>query len=261
MKKLENSIKYGDIFEIEGHLLMNGDARDKKLVNGFLENKKIKLILSDIPYGISFVASKISFNQKIAKPKDIVGDQLQSDEEYRKFNKDWLEIAIPYLDKKNAFYIFNCDKMIFALREGLKDAGYNFSQLLVWIKNQPVLGRKDYLPMSELIAYGWHGTHEFRRSKSKSVLFYPKPQKSMLHPTMKPIGLLRELILNSTRIGDWIYDPFSGSGSTGLACEQTQRKSLMIEIDPEYCQTIINRFEKIFNKKAVLIRKEVQNDK
>jgi len=201
-----------------------------------------------------------SFKQKIAKPKDIIGDQFQSDGEYRKFNKEWLELAVPYLEKKNSLYIFNCDKMIFALREGLKEAGFNFSQLLIWIKNQAVIGRKDYLPMSELIAYGWYGTHEFRRSKAKNILFYPKPQKSVLHPTMKPIGLLRELILNSTRVGDWVYDPFSGSGTTAIACEQTKRKCLMIELDKEYCHTIINRFEKIFNIKAVLVRKEVKNE-
>lgn len=84
----------------------------------------------------------------------------------------------------------------------------------------------------------------------KSILYYPKPNKSSLHPTQKPIGLLRRIILNSTEIGEVIYDCFGGSGSTMVACEQTKRKCVMVELDPEYCQTIINRFDKTFGIKA-----------
>ena len=108
----------------------------------------------------------------------------------------------------------------------------------------------DYLPQHELIAYGWFGTHSFERSKDKSVLMYPKPSKSLLHPTMKPIPLLRGLILNSTKLNGIVYDPFGGSGSTLIACEQTKRTCFMVELDPEYCQTIIDQFEKLTGIKA-----------
>jgi len=108
----------------------------------------------------------------------------------------------------------------------------------------------DYLPQHEFIAYGWFGTHEFHKSKDKSILFYPKPNKSKLHPTMKPVGLLRRLILNSTKVGDAVYDPFGGSGSTLIACEQTKRRCLTIEVDPKYCQTIIDRFNKLTGKEV-----------
>jgi DNA modification methylase len=104
--------------------------------------------------------------------------------------------------------------------------------------------------MHELIAYGWHGTHQFHKSKDKSVLFYPKPNKSSLHPTTKPVPLLRHLILNSSKIGDTVYDCFGGSGSTLIAAEQTRRRCLMIELDPDYCQTIITRFEKLTGHRA-----------
>jgi len=135
--------------------------------------------------------------------------------------------------------------MIFALREGMLTAGFKFSELLVWVKTHSVIGRMDYLPQHELIAYGWYGTHEFLKSKDKSVLVYPKPNKSKLHPTMKPIGLLRNLILNSSRVNDIVFDGFMGSGSTILAAEQTKRKCLGIELDPDYCQVAIDRFEKL----------------
>ena len=135
--------------------------------------------------------------------------------------------------------------MLFALRDGMQNAGFKFTQLLIWIKNHAVVGRMDYLPQHELIAYGWHGAHIFHKSKDKSILFHPKPNKSKLHPTMKPVSLLRQLILNSTKIGDVIYEPFGGSGSTLIACEQTKRNCLCIEIDPEYCQIIVDRYEKV----------------
>jgi len=146
--------------------------------------------------------------------------------------------------------------MLFALRDGMERAGVKFSQLLIWIKNHSVIGRKDYLPMHELIAYGWYGSHEFRKAKDKSLLFCPKPSKSPLHPTQKPVSLLRRLVLNSTSIGDTVIDCFSGSGSLGIAAEQTKRKSILIELDPEYCQTIIDRFAKVFGIKAKKIHEK-----
>ncbi len=108
----------------------------------------------------------------------------------------------------------------------------------------------DYLPQHELILYGWSGTHDFKRGKDKSVVFAAKPSKSTLHPTMKPIPLLRKLILNSTDIGDWVYDPFGGSGSTLIACEHTKRRCVMVEMDPEYCATITARWGKLTGRHA-----------
>ncbi|MFH1749562.1 MAG: DNA methyltransferase [bacterium] len=147
-------------------------------------------------------------------------------------------------NQKNSAYIFNSDKMIFALRQGMLDAGFKFSQLLIWVKSHAVIGRLNYLPAHELIAYGWFGTHEFKKSQDRSVLFYPKPNKSKLHPTMKPIPLLRNLLLNSSSIGDIVFDGFLGSGSTILAAEQVKRVCLGCEIDPKYCQIILKRVEK-----------------
>lgn len=249
-KKQKNSISPGDLFELGNHLLLCGDAKDKTLMSKLIGNNKIKAIISDPPYSVDYVQSKAGFKQKIAKPKDIIGDQFQSEDDYRKFTKDWLDCALPYLEKKNSVYIFNCDKMVFALKQGMTDTRLYFSQLLIWIKSHAVVGRKDYLPQHELIAYGWKGTHEFRKAKDKSVLFAPKPNKSTLHPTMKPVSLLRKIILNCTNVGEFIYDPFGGSGSLMIASEQTKRRCLMAELDPEYCQTIINRFERLSGVKA-----------
>ncbi len=247
--KLKNSIKYGDIFQIGDHILACGDARDITLVDQAIGNRLITLAEMDPPYGVLYTESKAGFS-KVKMDRNILNDDIVSESEYVQFTKNWIAPIVPHLARKNSFYIFNSDKMLFALRDGMEHSGVKFSQLLVWIKNHAVIGRKDYLPMHELIAYGWHGTHTFRKAKDKSVLFCPKPSKSALHPTQKPVSLLRRLILNSTELGDVVYDCFAGSGSTGIACEQTKRKCIMIEFDPEYCQTIINRFEKTFGIKA-----------
>ncbi len=253
-KKLKNStkeieIKYGDQFALGEHKLLCADAADTKTISAFIGNAKISQINCDVPYGIEYAQSKAGFG-KIKVDKEILNDDFVSDSQYAAFTKSWLDAVVPHLAKKNSVYIFNCDKMLFALRDGMQQAGVKFSQLLIWIKSQAVIGRKDYLPAHELIAYGWAGTHEFHRSKDKSVLYYPKPSKSPLHPTQKPVGLIRKLILNNTKIGDTVYDCFSGSGTCLIACEQTRRKCLAVELDPQYCQTIITRYEKLTGIKA-----------
>jgi DNA modification methylase len=249
----KKSIKTGDIFILGEHKLICADARDPKIVAKLLGDDKIALLVSDPPYGVAVVESKADFTTTKRKHRVIENDHSQSESEYRRFTHEWLTPVIPYLQRQNALYIFNSDKMIFALRDGLQDSGCKFAQLLVWIKNQAVIGRLDYLPQHELIAYGWHGSHKFYKAKDKSVLAYPRPSKSKLHPTMKPVGLLRRLILNSSKLGEIIYDPFVGSGSTLLACEQTKRKCRAIELDPGYCQVVIDRFEKLTGIKAITI--------
>lgn len=249
MKKLSNSIKLGDTFRLASHVLLCGDSRNKEAVAKLIGNHKIKAVITDPPYGVAVTESKEKF-QALSKNKPILNDHLQSDEEYQVFSREWIEVITPYLELKNSFYIFNSDKMVFALREGMLNAGIKLAQLLVWVKTQAVIGRMDYAPQHELIAYGWFGVHEFLKSKDKSVLVCPKPNKSNMHPSTKPLDLIRRLILNSTRINDIVFDGFLGSGTTLLACEQTKRICIGVEMDTEYCQTIIDRFEKLTGIKA-----------
>ncbi len=252
MKKQNSLIKQGDIFRIGGHLLACGDAKDKDLVDRLIGKERIKLVLSDPPYGCKLVEGKEGF-AKLRMNKKILNDDITSESEYILFTKDWLTPIIPHLATKNSTYIFGSDVMALALREGMQDAGLRFGQMLVWIKNHPVIGRKDFLPMHEIVMFGWKGSHEFKRSKDKSVIYCPKPNRSPLHPTQKPVSLLRRFILNSSNIGDIVWDSFAGSGSLGIAAEQTGRRSIMIERDEDYCKTIISRFERVFGLKAELL--------
>ncbi len=250
--KSRNSVNLGDIYQLGEHRLLCGDSTSVSNVKTLLDAEAIDLVLTDPPYGVSYVESKQNFNL-LAKSKRIQNDQKQSDSEYQEFSERWLSAILPSLTKKNSIYIFNSDKMLFALRKAMDTQKVKFSQLLIWAKHQAVVGRLDYLPQHELIVYGWYGTHKFRKSKDKSLLFCPKPNRSKLHPTMKPIALLRRLILNSSEIGSIVYDPFGGSGSTLMAAEQTKRRCYTIELDPEYCVTIIKRWEQLTKKQSRLI--------
>lgn len=249
MTKSKNSVKPSTIWKLGDHLLACGDCRDTELIARLVGTRKIKSVVVDPPYAINAAASKRGF-QPLLKDKDIANDHLQSDGEYRAFTREWIETVTPHLAKKNSFHVFNADKMIFALRAGMLDAGLKFCQLLIWVKTHAVIGRLDYAPQHELIAYAWFGTHDFLKAKDKSVLVFPRPSKSPYHPSTKPLGLIRRLVLNSSSVGDLVYDGFLGSGTTLLVCEQTKRVCIGIELDEEYCLTAIHRWEKLTNRKA-----------
>jgi len=248
-------VKTGDLWILGDHRLVCGSASDKEAVKKAMGGGKVRQILTDPPYGVAYVENKAHFKETIganlSNTTIIQGDQLQTHEQYAEFTKNWLEAVKEYFDSYNTVYIFNSDVMLCALRRGMEQAEIYYSQLIIWVKNTIVVGRKDYLPGHEVIAYGWHGRHKMERSKAKSVIFYPKPHRSNLHPTMKPVGLLRKLIENSTKVGETVYDPFGGSGSTLIACEQFKRKCVMIELDPNYCATIIQRWELLSGKEAI----------
>lgn len=238
------SIRKDTVYKLGEHALACGDCRDPILVKKLIGKAKISLIIADPPYGVSYVQSKKGFS-KVKKDVVIANDNIDSEDSYRTFTSDFLNSVKPYLSLKNSCYIFNSDRMIFALKEGMDEAGFKLAQILIWLKNNQVIGRRDYLAKHELIAYGWYGAHSFFKSKDKSVLYCPKPNKSPLHPTTKPLSLIRMLILNSSKVGDVVYDPFVGSGTTLIACEQTGRKCLAIEIDPDYCKVVIDRYKKL----------------
>lgn len=250
--KPKRLIKNGDIIRLGDHVLGCGDSKDAEFVAKVVGARKIASVNIDPPYGVGLVESKRGFSTPL-KNKVIEADHLQSDAEYETFSRAWMSAIKPHLAPKNAWYIFNSDKMVFALRNAMLAEGLKFAQLLIWLKTSAVVGRLDYAPQHELIVYGWHGTHVFLKPKDKSVIVCPKPNRSPYHPSTKPKSLIRRLILNSTRTGDVVYDGFLGSGTCLLACEETKRVCVGIEIDAEYCETAISRWEKLTNKTAEII--------
>jgi len=247
-----SEITKGSVYRVGSHIVGCGSSLDKEFVKTVIAKNKIRAVVTDPPYGVAYVENKQSVVD-IAKPKVIQNDHLQSESEYIEFSNAWISAIIPHLSEYNTFHIFNADSMFLALRTGMVQCGLHFAQMLIWLKNQPVMGRMDYLPQQELIAYGWYGKHKFEGSKAKNLIVHPRPSKSKLHPTQKPIGLLRKLILNVTRRDEYVYDGFLGSGSTAIACEHLGRRCIGIELDPEYVEVILTRLEKLTGKKRELI--------
>ena len=244
------------MWKLGNHRLLLGDARKESDIVQLLGKEKASLLLCDPPYGVGYVEGKQEFLTSIDKGNVkkfsvIAGDALETD--YYDFSLRWLQAIQPHLAPKNSFYIFNGDTKLRELLNALYDTKYTKSALLIWLKNHLVIGRKDYHPQHELILYGWYGQHEFFGEKDKTALFYPKPHKSKLHPTMKPPALLRRLIYHSSRPGDIVLDPFGGAGSTLIACEHLDRKCFMVECDEKYCQTIIDRWQKLTKGKVELL--------
>lgn len=159
------------------------------------------------------------------------------------------------------------DKELFTLWDAFKNAGLEFKQTILWVKDHFVMGRKDYQFQSEPAIYGVNegkfdkendedegesaiGIYarsggKFNQNRSISnTWFFERPSASKFHPTMKPVGLCAKGVLSLSDEGDIVFDPFSGSGSTLIACEQTGRKCYGCEIDPKYCDVIRKRWWK-----------------
>lgn len=260
----------GQLWQLGEHLLLCGDATsadDEHLLFG--GGQMADLLLTDPPYGVDYTVTARGVKKRPIENDDKKGAEL------RKFLQQSFSAAVSVLSPGAAFYCFgpsgpNQEEFYAAARE----AGLPIHQLLIWVKPQLVLGRSDYQNRHEIClhgnlpeapesyegydscAYGWKpgAAHLWCADrKQTTVLEFEKPSRSADHPTMKPIKLLAYLIGNSTLKNAVVLDPFGGSGSTLIACEQTGRRCRMMEIDPHYCDVIIDRWEKFTGKKAVLV--------
>src|SRR3990167_5552749 len=147
---INKGIQQGDVWQLGDHILGCGSSLEKDFVEKVIGKNKIRCIMTDPPYGVSYTDSKKmleNVGKEIAVDRTIIGDEKQTTAEYTEFTKSWLLKAAPHLDDYNACYIFNVDLMTCAIRSGMAQAGFYFSQTLVWVKNNSILGRKDYLPM------------------------------------------------------------------------------------------------------------------
>ena len=244
----EPKSKLGQIYQLGNHRIMCGDStKDLDKLNC-----KPDLLLTDPPYGVDY-SSKNEFLNKFDKGNriqtPIVNDAI---EDYRKWFGEWLD-KIQFNDY-NSYYITISDQKLLELSQALLDNNYKISQYLVWLKNNHVLGRQDYANKHELIIYGWKDHHKFYGPFQTTIWEIDRPFKSKLHPTMKPIKLMQKAIQNSSKMKGIILDPFLGSGSTLIACEQTNRICYGMEIDPAYIDVIITRWENYTGKKAELLK-------
>jgi len=234
--------KNGYLYQLGNHYLFCGDCTNEVNIKILFKNLKVDCLITDPPYGVDY-SNKNEFLNKFNKgnriQKEIKNDAIK---DYRKFFSDFLKV-IPF-NGYNTCYIAMLGQELHNLRLAFDDCDIKWSDYLVWVKNNHALGRKDYNAKHEFFVYGWKDKHKFYGNFSTTILEYNRSSKNDLHPTMKPIELLARLIMDGSKQEAIIYDPFGGSGSTMIACEQLNRFCYMIEIEPIYCDVIINRYIK-----------------
>lgn len=241
----------GDIWSLGKHKLICGDSCDEKTYQALLENELADMLFTDPPYNVNYGETLPSITPGAQKRK-IVNDNLGAD--FSKFLFDFCKNALSVT--KGACYVCMSSSELHTLQKAFIDAGGKWSTFVIWAKNHFTLGRSDYQRQYEPILYGWkqNNDHYWCGDRNQGdVWFYNKPTKSDLHPTMKPVDLCKRAILNSSKTDDIILDCFGGSGSTLIACEQTNRRCRMIELDQKYVDVIVKRWQNLTNQEAVLL--------
>lgn len=249
---IETDIVLGDFFEIGEHRLLCGDSTCSDTVAKLMNGEKADMVFTDPPYNVDYVG-KTKEKLKIQNDKHNVS-------EFRKIISDAISNLILFTKRGGAYYV------CIPLEVGVTDLFLERTHLqsvLIWLKNTIVMGRKDYQQQTEPIlfllndteeetyegiVYGWNfgDSHEFYGGRKQSNVWkFDKPQRNGEHPTMKPIPLIGKAINNSSKEKDLTLDLFLGSGSTMVAAHQLNRKCYGMELDPKYCQVIIDRMKKL----------------
>ena len=240
--------KRGDIYVLGRHRLMCGDSTSEDDVQALVGSTQIDMLLTDPPYGVDYTG-------KTADALKIEND-AQTDEDLEIFLSSAFSWADAVMKPGAAFYIWHADWKGGIFRTACQEVGWEVRQVLIWAKNSLVLGRRDYQWQHEPCLYGWKGgaAHKWMSDRKQSTLLnFDRPTKNKEHPTMKPVPLFDYLIKNNSEVGDDILDLFAGSGTLAIACEQNGRNAYMMEYDPKYVDVIIDRWERLTGKKAVLI--------
>lgn len=228
-------VQRGDVWQVGRHRLMCGDATSAEDVETLMDGKKANLILTDPPYGVSFTSSD---------GLSIQNDSIKGEEFYNFLLKAFQNMAA-HLEKGGAAYVFHADTEGLNFRRAFIDAGFHLAGCCIWVKNSLVLGRSDYQWQHEPVLYGFlkNGKHSWFADRSQTTIWnFNKPKRNKNHPTSKPLDLLAYPIGNSTQANSIVVDTFGGSGSTLMACEQTNRICHMMELDEKYASVILRRY-------------------
>ena len=256
---VETRVKRGDIWQLGRHRVMCGDSAVITDVERLMDGKKADMVFTDPPYGVSYAdknkfLNSISPGNRIQTP--IKNDHLSVDETgslWRNVFSVWTN----YLAEYSSYYIASPQggDLFLMMMMMMNENGFPLKHCLIWAKNNHVLGRCDYNYKHEPILFGWKNKHKFYGggNHKTSVWEIPKPLKNDLHPTMKPVELVINALLNSTKQGDVCSDFFLGSGSTLIACEKTGRTCYGMELSEKYCDVILKRWEDFTGKTAVRI--------
>lgn len=246
--------KTGDLYALGNHRLLCGDARNGEDVAKLMSTDVAHMMWTDPPYGVSYVGKT-----KAAKT-------IQNDSAWDLPNLLGTSFAAAHyaLCEGAAIYIAHPPGALSVeFGKAFLAAGWRLHETLIWVKDSMVLGHSDYHIKHEPILFGYKagggrrgrgGEGWYGGDAETSVLEYPRPKASEDHPTMKPVALVERMVRNSSPSRGIVYDPFSGSGSTLMACEASGRMCRAIELDPVYCDVIVHRWELETGHRATVTR-------
>lgn len=240
--------KQGDIWILGKHRLLCGDSTKLSDIEKLMDGKKANLCVTDPPYNVAYTAGKE--NERVIK------NDSMDDKSFYEFLFSAFKNIFEVLDDGAGTYIFHADTEGFNFRKAFKEAGFHLSSVCIWVKQSLVLGRSDYQFQHEPVLYGWKPTGKHRwysDRKQTTVWNFDRPTKSEFHPTMKPVPLIAYPIQNSSMTNCIVFEPFGGSGSTLIACEQTDRICYAVELDEKYCDVIVKRYIEAAGEEGVFL--------
>lgn len=226
--------KSGDVWLLGSHRLVCGDSTKEETYAVLMDGKKANLVVTDPPYNVNYEGSA----------GIIQNDNMENDKFYQFLLDAFLNMEKAMADDAS-IYVFHADTEGLNFRTAFSDAGFYLSGACIWKKQSLVLGRSPYQWQHEPCLYGWKkkGKHQWYSDRKQTTIWeFDKPKKNGDHPTMKPIPLIAYPIKNSSMSNCIVLDPFGGSGSTLIACEQLGRICHTIELDEKYCDVIVKRY-------------------
>ena len=226
--------KPGDIWHLGKHRVICGDSTKMETYERLMEGVKANLVLTDPPYNVDV--------QETAGK--IMNDNM-SDADFYNFLLAAYQCMHDNLADDGSIYVWHADTEGLNFRKAFKDAGFYLSGCCIWKKNSLVLGRSPYQWIHEPCLFGWKqkGKHQWYSDRKQTTVWeYDKPKSSPDHPTMKPVTLMSYPIKNSTMTNGIVLDPFLGSGSTLIACMETDRVCYGVELDSKFCDVIVKRY-------------------
>ena len=226
--------KSGDVWTLGKHRLICGDSTKGDTFETLMNGVKANLVITDPPYNVNYEGSA----------GKIKNDNMDNEKFYN-FLLDAFVNTESVMADDASIYVFHADTEGLNFRKAFFDAGFYLSGTCIWKKQSIVLGRSPYQWQHEPCLFGWKkkGKHQWYTGRKESTIWeFDKPKKNGEHPTMKPIPLLAYPIMNSSMTNSVVLDPFGGSGSTLIACEQSERICYTIELDEKFCDVIVNRY-------------------
>lgn len=241
--------KLGDVWTLGRHRLVCGDSTKSDTFELLMAGAKVNLVITDPPYNVNYEGSA----------GKIKNDNMTNDAFYKFLLAAFQNIEAVMADDAS-IYIFHSDTEGLNFRRAFADAGFFLSGCCIWEKQSLVLGRSPYQWQHEPVLFGWKkkGKHQWYTGRKETTIWeFDKPKKNGDHPTMKPIPLLAYPIMNSSMSNTLVLDPFGGSGSTLIACEQTDRSCYTIELDEKFCDVIVKRYiEQVGSADKVSLRRD-----